>query len=114
MGITKPNVSIVVQLPSPVVLLLIKGCSQSLDRASSTHIIFTDFSKAADSVPHERLLLKLEQIGIRGNIHAWIRSFLVHHQQRILFDGSTSEWAEVTLRVPQGSILGPLMFIIQH
>ena len=60
----------------------------SLDRASSTHVIFTDLSKAFDSVPHKRLLLKLEQVGIRGNIHAWISSFLVHRRQRVLLDGN--------------------------
>ena len=52
--------------------------AQSLDRASSTHVIFTDFSKAFDSVPHQRLLLKLEHIGVRGNLLAWISGFLAN------------------------------------
>ena len=67
----------------------------SLDKASSTHVNFTDFSEAFDSVPHKCLLLKLEQVGIKGNIHGWISSFLVHHRQGVLLDGSTSGWTEV-------------------
>ena len=86
--------------------------ARRLDKASSTHVIYTDFSKGFDSVPHQGLLLKLEQIGIRGNIHAWISSFLAHRRQRVLLDGCTSEWSAVISGVLQGSILGPLLFII--
>lgn len=78
----------------------------------STHVIVTDFSKAFDSVTHQHLLLNLEQIGIRGDLLAWISSFLADHRQQVLLVGSTSEWVKETSGIPQGSILGHLLFII--
>ena len=78
--------------------------AESLDCGSSTHIIFLDFSKAFDSVPHQKLLIKLEHIGIRGQILNWIQAFLYNRQQRVVISGQASEWASVTSGVPQGSI----------
>ena len=74
------------------------------------HIL--DFAKAFDSVPHERLLLKLDHAGIRGKFLKWIRSFITNRRQRVTIDGCASGWAEVPSRVPQGSVLGPLLFLV--
>ena len=76
------------------------------------HVIFLDFSKAFDSVPHQKLLLKTENIGVRGNLLRWIKSFLAGREQRVLIDGQSSDWTNVSSGVAQGSVLGPLLFLI--
>ena len=86
--------------------------AESLNRNSSSHVIFLEFSRAFYSVPHQRLLLKLDRIGIRGQLLRWIEAFLLNRQQRVVIDGHASEWAAATSGVPQGSILGPLRFLI--
>ena len=71
-----------------------------------------DFSKAFDRVPHERLLHKAQYLGIKGPINNWLRSFLDHRQQQVLVDGEASDPVDVVSGVPQGTVLGPVLFLI--
>ena len=71
-----------------------------------------DFSKAFDTVPHIRLLNKLKQYGINGNLHRWLTSWLVNRTQQVVIDGYASHHSKVKSGVPQGTVLGPLMFLL--
>ena len=75
-------------------------------------IIYTDFQKAFDSVPHKRLLSKIKSCGIEGNILNWINTFLNNRRQHVLINGICSEWKKVLSRVPQGSVIWPILFVI--
>ena len=85
---------------------------KSIDKGKYGCSIFIDLRKAFDTVNHEILLTKLEHYGIRDKMLEWFRSYLSKRKQYISIDGRSYELLDITCEVPQGSVLGPLLFLI--
>ena len=89
----------------------VEELQKSLDNKYQQDVVILDFNKAFDKVPHRHLLKKLDTSGIRGNIHKWFTAYLINMTQRVIVDGRSSEEAPFLSGVPQGTVLGPLMFL---
>ena len=86
--------------------------AKALDEGKEVRVVFLDISKAFDKVWHKGLIFKLQSIGISGNLLEWFTDYLANRKQRVCLNGHASSWKTPNAGVPQGSILGPLLFII--
>lgn len=86
--------------------------SKALDENKEIRVVFLDISKAFDRVWHRGLLIKLRAIGFSENIIDWFSSYLRNRQQRVCIRGQSSSWRNTNAGVPQGSILGPILFLL--
>ena len=85
---------------------------QTLDAGKEIRVVFCDISKAFDRVWHSGLFLKLQAAGVTGEVLAWFKSYLSNRKQRVVLPGAVSDWVFIQAGVPQGSILGPLLFLL--
>jgi hypothetical protein len=85
---------------------------KAMNSGKEIRVVFLDISKAFDRVWHKGLLLKLRSCGITGRLLDWLKDYLTDRQQRVIINGEHSEWGNINAGVPQGSVLGPLLFLI--
>ena len=83
-----------------------------LDTGANADVVYLDFAKAFDKVDHKIVLTKMKYTGITGKIYEWLESFLLNRYQSVMVNGITSDPQKVLSGVPQGSVLGPLIFLI--
>ena len=94
------------------ILTAVNDWHDILEGGGSVACVFLDLSKAFNSLPHDLIVNSLLSVGVCGILHTWFVSYLTNRKQRVVLDGFSSDTVKVTSGVPQGSILGPLLYIL--
>ena len=93
-------------------LTFLDKCVDAISRENVTDVVYLEFKKAFDTVPHKRIMVKLQAYSINGIILNWIAAFLNGRSQRVIVNDSASRKEAVLSGIPQGSAVGPLLFVL--